>query len=385
VGHAHSGTLEIGLIWITITVVAAVCVALVVGRAAAPISQEATQRSIGLALGRRQVLTPSTVATLALLATFITSYIALMVAWEAFAYYDDSLFNLFTLKGHNIKLFVVPEGGRFQPLAFQEFNLIRHFTNTITGYQVIPIIHLLIVSVILLLIDNKIGIPVRGALMILALLMPSIFGSFMSGLLNAERPVLVFLLCFALSVNRFEQTQSIASAMSVVIFAQLMIYYKEPAFLLLAGFAFSRLMLRCATPHLDLGRLWVRESRLDLVLFSLAALFLVFYFGITGIHGNMEYAVRSRLPRSDVVLGYIRVDLLPWLLMGVLLARIYLILRHRVAALLFWDGLAAGGVAYFLAYIYLSMFRVHYPAPADLIAVLYVGRFAFVGKGALVG
>src|SRR6516225_10364388 len=171
---SHIGALRIGLIWITITVAAAISVALVVGRAAAPISQEATQRSIGLALGRRQVLTPSTVATLALLATFITSYIALMVAWEAFAYYDDSLFNLFTLKGHNIQLFVVPEGGRFQPLAFQEFNLIRHFTNTITGYQVIPIIHLLIVSVILLLIDNKIGIPVRGALMILALLMPSI-------------------------------------------------------------------------------------------------------------------------------------------------------------------------------------------------------------------
>jgi len=67
---------------------------------------------------------------------------------------------------------------------------------------------------------------------------------------------------------------------------------------------------------------------------------------------------------------------LPWLIIGVLLARIYLILRHRVAPLLFWDGLAAGGVACFFAYIYLSIFRVHYPAPVDLIAVLYVGRFA---------
>jgi hypothetical protein len=90
----------------------------------------------------------------------------------------------------------------------------------------------------------------------------------------------------------------------------------------------------------------------------------------------MNYAVLARLPRSDVVLGYIRVDLLPWLLIGVLLARIYLVLQYRAAQLLFWDGLAAGGVAYFFAYIYLSMFRVHYPAPVDLIAVLYVGRFA---------
>jgi hypothetical protein len=371
----HSGALLIGLIWITITVAMAICAALAVGRATAPMTQEATRRPLGPASTLRQVRTPSTVATLALLATFITSYIALMVAGEAFAYYDDSFFSLITLKGHNIQLSVSPEGGRFQPLQYQEFNLVRHFTDTITGYQMVPIVQLLIISVILLLIDGKISIPARVALLILILVTPSICASFIS-LPPSERPVLLFLLCFALAIKRFEQTQSIASAMSVVIFAQLMMYYKEPVFLLVLGFAVSRLMLRCAAPHVDLGRLWVRESRLDLVLVFLAALFLIFYFAVMGIPGNMNYAVRARLPRSDVVLGYIRVDLLPWLLIGVLLARIYLILRHRVASSPLWDGLAAGSVAYFFAYIYLSMFRVHYPAPVDLIAVLYVGRFA---------
>jgi hypothetical protein len=371
----HSGTLRIGLIWITITVAAAICVALIVGRAAAPISREATQRPIGLAFRRRQVRTSSTVATFALLATFIASYIALMVAWEAFAYYDDSVFSLITLKGHNIPLWVQPEDGRFEPLAFEEFNLVRHFTDTITGYHVLPIVQLLIISAIILIIDYEISIKARGILLISVLLTPSILATFTS-LLASERSFLFFLVFFVLSIKRFEQSQSIASAVSAVIFAQLMIYSKETAFLLLLGFAVSRLMLRCATPHFDLGRIWVKESRLDLVLLSLAVLFLIFYFGLMGIHGNMNYAVRARLPRSDVVLGYIRVDLLPWLLIGVLLARIYLILRHQVAPLLFWDGLAAGGVVCFFAYLYLSMFRVHYPAPVDLIAVLYVGRFA---------
>jgi hypothetical protein len=78
------------------------------------------------------------------------------------------------------------------------------------------------------------------------------------------------------------------------------------------------------------------------------------------------------------VVGYIRVDLLPWLFVAVVLGRIYLILRHRVAPLLLWDGLAFGGVACFLAYLYLSIsiFGIYYLAPVDLIAVLYVGRFA---------
>lgn len=46
--------------------------------------------------------------------------------------------------------------------------------------------------------------------------------------------------------------------------------------------------------------------------------------------------------------------------------------------MLLWDGLAAGGVACFLAYLYLGMFSGYYLAPVDLIAVLYVGRFALL-------
>jgi hypothetical protein len=95
-----------------------------------------------------------------------------------------------------------------------------------------------------------------------------------------------------------------------------------------------------------------------------------------GIRGNMDYAAAARLPRTDIVLGYLRVDLLPWLLVVAMMGRIYVILRHRAPPMLLWDGLAFGGVACFLAYLYLSIFGIYYLAPVDLIAVLYVGRFA---------
>jgi len=88
----------------------------------------------------------------------------------------------------------------------------------------------------------------------------------------------------------------------------------------------------------------------------------------------MNYAATARQPRADVALGYIRVDLLAGVLLAVLLGRIYMILGHRVAPLLLWDGLAFGGVAYFLGYLYLSIFAIYYLAPMDLIAVLYIGR-----------
>jgi hypothetical protein len=73
-----------------------------------------------------------------------------------------------------------------------------------------------------------------------------------------------------------------------------------------------------------------------------------------------------------------RLDFLAWLLMFVVLGRICRILRGRAAASPFWDGLAFGGVLYVLAYYYLGIFNAWYFAPADLIAVLYVGRFAIL-------
>ncbi len=373
----HGNILRFGLIWLTITIAALICVALAVGRVDAPIGQDARSHPRNLALVWRQAWAPSAVAMSMLLVAFVASYIALIVAWEAFAYYDDSVFTLSTLKGHNIQLWILPESGRFMPLAFQEFNLIRHFTDTIIGYHILPIAQLLIICGILLVIDDALSIAASGALVILVLLTPSILVSFIS-LLFSERSVLFFLACLALSIKRFEQTQSVASAISAMICAQLMIYSKETAFLLLLGFAASRLVLRCGTPHIEFGRLRVRESRLDLGLASLAVVFLIFYLGVMGIHGSMDYAASAGLPRADVVLGYVRVDVLPWLLVAVLLGRIYMILRQQVTPVLLWDGLAAGGVACFLGYIYLGMFSVYYTAPVDLIAVLYVGRFVML-------
>jgi hypothetical protein len=43
-----------------------------------------------------------------------------------------------------------------------------------------------------------------------------------------------------------------------------------------------------------------------------------------------------------------------------------------------WDVLAFGGVAHFLAYLYMRMFTTYYLARVDLIAVFYVGRFVLL-------
>ena len=362
--------------WITLTAAAAICVAWAVWQPVPIRSQRKGETNRFTTW--RQVTTPGALAAVALLAAFLAFYIVMTLAWEDFAFYDDSDFTLSTLKGHQFGIMILRDEGRFLPLAGQEFNLIRHFTDTITGYHVWLTVQLLILVCILLILDDELSIGVRATLAILALLTPSILISF-NALQAYEHSVLFFLVCLLLSVKRFEQTQSTAWAVAAVVCAQIMIYYKESAFLLLLGFAVGGLILRCKSAqnaNWDYYRLCDREGRLNLCLAGVAVLFLLFYLSVMGIHGNMNYAKRAREPLVEVVVSYVRVDLLAWLLVAVALRRTYLILWNRVPALPFWDGLAFGGMACLLAYIYLGMFAPVYMAPVDLIAILYVGRFA---------
>lgn len=371
----HRTSLIFGLIWTFATAIAAIYVRPAVRQGAAPTSQEAQRSLTNLIVKRRGVGAPQFVAALISLALFLTCYIAMTLVWEDFAYYDDSAFTLVTLKGHNLPPEISPEDGRFLPLAFQEFNLVRHFTDTITGYHILTIVQLLTFCWILLILDDQLVFTIRVILLIIALLTPSILMSFYD-LLMAERDVLFFLAFFALFVKRFEQTRSTGWAVAAVVCAQIMIYTKETVFVLLLGFAASRLILRCRNMTLLAGKYDQdrgRQKRLDLCIIFLALLFVILYLGFVG-NTDLHYAASARLPRADIVLGYTRIDLLPWLLLATVLGRSYLILRRQVAPSLLWDGLAIGGVAYFLVHLYLSIFGVYYLAPIDVIAVLYIGR-----------
>jgi hypothetical protein len=363
-------------VWIPMTAAAAVFVACAVGWAASPIAQKPSVSLIRI--GRKG--SRGAVAAMTLLGLFLAGYIAMILAWENFTYRENSIFTLYTLRGHDIGPPIMPWIGRFFPLGFQEFNLVRHFTDKITGYHAVRIAQLLIFSWVLLILDDELSINARVAIVILALITPSILTSF-SWLIYHEANVLLCIVCLALFVKRFEQTQSVAWAVAAAVCAQIMIYYKEIASLLLLGFAASRLVLRCRNTDersWDYSRFWDKESRLDLCLAFLAVLFLLYYLGVMLPHPNMQYAEDARRPLAELFLGYIKLDLLVLLFVGTVLSRTYLIVRGKVTPSLLWDGLAFGGVACFVGYLGLgfSIASKHYAAPVDLIALLYVGRLA---------
>jgi hypothetical protein len=205
-------------VWIPMTAAAAVFVACAVGWAANPIAQKPSVSFIRIdRKGSR-----GAAAAMTLLGLFLAGYIAMILAWETFTNRDNSILTLYTLRGHDIAPLIWPQNGRFFPLALQEFNLIRHFTDTITGYHAVRIAQLLIFSWVLLILDDELSINARVAILLLALITPSILTSF-SGLLNAEANVLLCIVCLALFVKRFEQTQSVAWAVAAAVCVQIML------------------------------------------------------------------------------------------------------------------------------------------------------------------
>jgi hypothetical protein len=362
--------------WLALSAVVVIGATWFVSRSSARSERRADKNIV---LARRPVGTPASVVALGVLVAFLVAYIAMTLVWEDFTYEDNSVFTLTILRGRNILPQIWPGAGRFFPLAGQEYNLIRHFTDSAAGYQVLPIAELLVFVFILLILDDELGVVARVSLAIVALLTPSILIS-LGGLIYPERNVLLFLASLILCVKRFEETESTRWAAGAVLCAQIMLYYKETAFLLVLGLAGVRLLLRYGSgerARWHYGRLFDRQGRLDLSLIGVAVLWLIYYFAVMGLRPNMNYAIMAQQPSFvRTLLFYMKHDVLAWLLAAVAAGRIYLILRGRAAPLPLWDGLALGGVACFVAYLYLRIVQPWYLGPVDLIGVLYVGRFA---------
>lgn len=104
-------------IWIAMTGAAAIGVAWVVRRPAAPTLQVAKQTPATET--RRNSRPAGTIAALTLLAVGVVCFIALTLKWEDFADYDDAYYTTYTLKGLNFAPPIWPEIGRFFRLAIR--------------------------------------------------------------------------------------------------------------------------------------------------------------------------------------------------------------------------------------------------------------------------
>jgi|ERR1700733_3658662 len=361
-------------IWLSITSLAVILAVWIVSAKSnkAPLEQSESSR--------QQDRPRESIGWVVALGLLLVCYVGGILAWEDFTYYDNSHFTSETLVGRDISLQVSPIAGRFWPLGHQEFNLLRHITNSISGYHALRILQLIAVCSILLVLDKQLDIRVRVALIFLLLITPGIVISF-SGLIYPEANVIVCLVCLAWSVDRFGRTPSLLWAVVAVLSAQLLLYYKETAFLFVLGFAGGRIVLRCRKNNeggWDWKHLRDPESRLDVLLVGLVGVFLLYYFAALYPHFGGGYEKEHKLPLLTVLGTYLELDLLLCIFVSVCAVRAFLVFRRRLAPWQFWDGLAFGGILYLCGYLVLGIESSYYLAPVDFIAVLYIGRLAIL-------
>jgi hypothetical protein len=311
-----------------------------------------------------------------LFVAFLVLYLWVIFLAEDFAYWDESPYLVTTLVGKALRPPIWIDNHRFWPLGHQEFNLLGRFTRSPVGYHLLPVLQLvLLIGAVLLLLRD---LPLRYRLLVTVVLMvtPSFVISFF-GLSYPERNVMFCLFLFLLFCSYYIHSRAPVHLGLVAIVLHIVLYYKEPVFLLAGGFVVARVTLkgRPSSTASWSARNYLEDNLLELVVLSLAGVFLALYLATYlpyGVTASQSVWIGSSIPLT--LLEFLRFDPLLALFLLTLCARAVSVARGKVRPDLFWDPLAVGAALYFMSYIGLKIFQNWYAAPVDLIAILYLSR-----------
>ena len=329
-----------------------------------------------------------TLISVSLFLVFLGIYIFLIFYKEEFAYLDHWQFTSFSLKGRPYGMPMSPETGRFWPFGLQEYNFLSILGKSPILYHSFSVFQLIVVILIVNKLINQFKIWYRLLVIALIMITPSFVISYF-GLIFAERNVIFWLSILLLSTHYYSKSGKAFYLYVVLFAAQILIYYKEPVFLLVGGFAIARLMLiiwknkviiKKNKKNSSLKFKFIKKVYLEIALLILCAYYLLIYFikirpGITDQYGTLTS--EPDIQAWSSLVKYLRIDLILIVFCLTCLSRIIYLQIKRQLPDYFWDTLALGAILYFLSYVRLNMFSVYYLAPIDFIAILYLSRFVY--------
>ena len=311
---------------------------------------------------------------------YLCFYIYLILYQEDFAWGDNNHFTHFSLIGKNYAPPIWPFSGRFFPLGHQEFNLIRFFSKSPTGYHGFPIFQLLIVMTGIWIVLNNLPVWFRLLIMTLVMSTTSFVMSFF-GLVYTERNVIFWLIILLVCFQYFLKTGSRFYFCSVLIATQFALYYKEPVFVLIGSFATIPIVFHALSKKSLVRQKKYREfcqTHLLEIAQIILIIFFLLYFTISILpQTTFGYATSKSIGTYSALISYLQIDF--WLTAFVitLFSRSFYLVLTKKSPDLFWDSLAIGAFFYFLAYVKLQMFEKYFMAPVDFVAILYLGQLIY--------
>lgn len=321
-------------------------------------------------------LNNSDIVCLSFFVLFLALYVWANLWKEDFAFTDNVQLTGFSLRGKSYPAPIWPKVGRLFPLQFQEFNVLRHLTQAPAAFRGFVVLQLLLWASVTVAYLSEFTIPLRVLALFLIMCTPSFVISF-SDLIYPERNILFWVAVFSLCWRRYSATASPVFLAGTFIAVQFAVYYKEPVWLLFAGFAGTQLVYNWnGESHQGSTRNFIRDNLANIGTMALAVLFPVLFALVMFYYRSLRYVRDARLTISLTVLDYVKVDFLLFVFLALVVIRALKLFRGQSKPNPFWDPLAAGGAIYAVAIIGLRMFEGYYMAPVDAIAILFLLQWA---------
>ncbi len=283
-----------------------------------------------------------------------------------------------TLTAHRfVDIPIVPESGRFFPLALQEYNLINLIGRTATVYYAFAGLELTLLLVLTYRLLDGVRAPIRAVGIAWLLSLPG-FELCFQGHMYPERDVMLCLVAWLVCHRLAERLESPWPALGALVAAQYALYLKETTFLLIGGFAAARLLISWRREMFGRGRggrrlgEFVAAHWLDIGLLALCCTYLVLYAVVILPHVAEAYGSRNGILATAT--AYAFPDPLVVLFGLAVVVRVAKALAGAMSLDLFWDAAAIGALIFLAGYVKLGMYRDYYAAPADLVAVMYLAR-----------
>ena len=284
----------------------------------------------------------------------------LLVSHAAFGMLDDHHFIESILSGKNLKLFIVPESGRFYPLVGQEYNLISFFSKDPAWFYLFSALELILMAWLLVQI-GKLAINGSSAYLPYGAALLTIFSpGFLlawTRLLTPERNNLFLFAIFIFNYLLFKQSYKYRHFIIGVLAATVALFYKETSFIFIGTIGI-------------IGLIFDSSSRKDKILYSALCLISVAWIIIyitffiwahpSNLYGQTQVSYFKSIPAC---LGFFTLsDPLIIVSMSSIIYSNVSKFRQEIK-LKTEDILLVSGLIYISVYLVLKLYGYHYLLP----------------------
>ncbi len=295
-----------------------------------------------------------------------------LLSHTAWLFGDDYLFMQAAQNGGRSPL--IFEAGRFYPLGFIEFNLLRFFpeARSIFSYDLITALVLILTMTTLSRIlaqtsfaaGNKKHFSWAALIIIAVLIMTPAFVQIFLNIVYPEKMVILTLALFMLFAIRAFSYGQTADYLLAAFTAAIATYTKEPVFGILAVIAAALLIF---------GRKQLNPAQRNFAFFLLlnGVVFLMLYYFLAYKDQTTFYNEGKNIaPRLSLLWALLNRNRLFYLFAAIALWRLYDSFRKQQAVkVLLYDSFLYASLAWFGAYVILKLQDNYYLTPAYILAL----------------